>query len=191
MVDLAIPIHKGASMIRSRSMFVLAGLAVASLAATACSSGGGGTSAASGTNPSTTAAGTGQPSTVGVAHNALGNILVDSQGRTLYLFQKDSGMTSACSGSCASAWPPLRSTAAPTAGNGADGSKLATTPRSDGDPQVTYNGHPLYTYVNDTKGGDANGQGVNAFGALWFVLSPAGMQVSGSQSSSSGSGSGY
>jgi predicted lipoprotein with Yx(FWY)xxD motif len=191
MVELAVPIHKGASMIRSRSIFVLAGLAVASLAVAACSSGGGGTSAASGTSPSTTAASTAKSGTVDVADNNLGEILVDSQGRTLYLFQKDSGTTSACSGSCASAWPPLRSTAAPTAGSQVDGSKLGTTPRSDGDPQVTYNGHPLYTFINDTKAGDTTGQGVSAFGALWYVVSPAGAQITGSPSASSGSGSGY
>jgi hypothetical protein len=71
---------------------------------------------------------------------------------------------------------------------------LGTTPRSDGQPQVTYNGHPLYTFTGDQNPGDTSGQGVSAFGALWYVVSPAGNQVtakaSGS-SSSGGGGSGY
>jgi predicted lipoprotein with Yx(FWY)xxD motif len=124
-----------------------------------------------------------------VANNgSLGKILVDSQGRTLYLFQADSGTKSACTGACATAWPPLRVSGKPVAGSGIAASKLRTTPRSDGKPQVTYNGHPLYRFANDQSPGDANGQGVNAFGALWYVLSPAGTTVTTSASSSSGGG---
>jgi predicted lipoprotein with Yx(FWY)xxD motif len=118
----------------------------------------------------------------------LGKILVDSRGRTLYLFKKDSRTKSACSGACASAWPPLRTSGKPTAGSGAKASLLGTIKRSDGKPQVTYHGHPLYTFVMDKKSGETNGEGLNAFGALWFVVSPAGKQVSG-KPSSSGSGS--
>jgi predicted lipoprotein with Yx(FWY)xxD motif len=112
-----------------------------------------------------------------VASSALGNILVDSQGRAVYLFLKDAGTTSACTGACATAWPPLRAMGAPTAGTGADGSMLATAPRSDGAAQVTYNGHPLYNFEGDSKAGDVNGQGKNAFGGLWYVVSPAGTQI--------------
>jgi predicted lipoprotein with Yx(FWY)xxD motif len=116
----------------------------------------------------------GQPATVGVANvGNLGKILVDAKGRTLYLFQKDAGTTSECSGECAAAWPPLRATD-PVAGTSLSASKLATTHRADGQPQVTYNGHPLYLYTADEKPGDANGQGVNAFGAAWYVLSANG-----------------
>jgi predicted lipoprotein with Yx(FWY)xxD motif len=125
-----------------------------------------------------------------VAHNQLGDLLVDAQGRTLYLFRKDTGTTSTCTGACASAWPPLRSTA-PTAGTGANGSLVGTTPRSDGDPQVTYHGHPLYTFVNDSKAGDTSGEGVTAFGASWFVVSPAGDQISPAPAAATSGGGGY
>jgi predicted lipoprotein with Yx(FWY)xxD motif len=124
-----------------------------------------------------------------VGKTGLGTILVDSQGRTLYLFKKDSGTTSACTGACAGAWPPLRANGKPTVGSGVSASKIGTTARSDGKPQVTYNGHPLYLFVKDTKPGDTNGQGVTAFGAGWFALTAAGNQASGQTSSSGGGGS--
>jgi predicted lipoprotein with Yx(FWY)xxD motif len=176
-------------MIRRRSITFLASTAalpLIALTASACSSGGGGANA-SPSPPKTTTA---QPATVGVAKTGLGQILVDSQGRTLYLFQKDSGTTSACTSACATAWPPLRATVQPTAGSGANASLLGTTPRSDGSPQVTYKGHPLYTFVKDQKAGDTTGQGVNAFGASWFALSSAGNQVSGQASGGSTSSGG-
>jgi ketosteroid isomerase-like protein len=75
----------------------------------------------------------------------------------------------------------------PTVGSGANASMIGTTARSDGKPQVTYNGHPLYLYAGDQKAGDTNGQGVTAFGAAWYALSAAGNQVSGQPSSSGGS----
>ena len=168
---------------RKRSLTSLAGLAavpVVALALAACGSSGGSSSSAATTSPgATTAGGSAPPATVDAGSTNLGSILVDSQGQTLYLFQADSGTTSACTGSCATAWPPLRATGQPTAGNGINASLLGTTPRSDGDPQVTYNGHPLYTFVKDTSAGQTNGEGVNAFGALWYALSPAGDQVTG------------
>jgi predicted lipoprotein with Yx(FWY)xxD motif len=124
--------------------------------------------------------------TVGTASGgALGTILVDSHGDTLYVFDKDTGSTSTCSGACASSWPPLRADGKPTAGSGVTASMLGTTPRSDGKPQVTYNGHPLYTFTADQSPGETNGQGVNAFGAPWYVVAPSGDQIT-----SAGSGSG-
>src|SRR6266496_2966285 len=105
------------------------------------------------------------------------DLLVDSQGRALYLFQKDMGTKSACTGACAVAWPPLRASAHPLAGTGVTVSKVATTARSDGAPQVTYNGHPLYLYAADQRPGDTNGQGITAFGGGWFVLAAAGNLV--------------
>jgi predicted lipoprotein with Yx(FWY)xxD motif len=129
---------------------------------------------------------------LGVANNSkLGNILVDSQGRTLYLFQKDSGTTSSCTGACAAAWPPLRVNGQPSVGSGANASMVGTTTRSDGNPQVTYNGHPLYLYAGDQEPGDTNGQGLTAFGGGWCAVSPAGNQVSGQGSNSGGGGYGY
>ncbi|MCW3032536.1 MAG: hypothetical protein QOK19_614 [Solirubrobacteraceae bacterium] len=115
--------------------------------------------------------------TVEVRGTSLGKVLVNSQGRTLYLFKKDSAGRSACTGECAKFWPPLRVSGKPTAGRGVSASKLGTIKRSDGKPQVTYKGHPLYTFQQDTKAGQTNGQGVNAFGASWFTLSSAGNAI--------------
>jgi predicted lipoprotein with Yx(FWY)xxD motif len=124
--------------------------------------------------------------TVNVANTGLGKVLVDRNGRTLYLFKKDSGTKSACFGACAANWPPERVTRKPTVSGGLKASKAATTKRSDGKPQVTYNGHPLYLFSGDNKAGGTNGQGVNAFGGKWFAVSPAGTQVSGAPSSGGG-----
>ena len=133
----------------------------------------------------------GSSATVSVANTGLGKILVDSQGKTLYLFAKDTGTKSTCSGGCATAWPPLRASGKPTAGGGAQASLLGTTPRSDGKPQVTYNGHPLYGFQGDSKPGDTTGQGNPGFGAPWYVLSPAGNEITTTTSASSGGGNGY
>ena len=127
--------------------------------------------------------------TIAVSDNGnLGKILADSKGRTVYLFQKDTGSMSTCSGGCATEWPPVTTTGKPTAGSGLTASMVGTTTRSDGTKQVTYNGHPLYTYVGDAKAGDTNGQGVSAFGARWYAVSPAGSTVT---AMGSGSGGGY
>ncbi|MCU1457530.1 MAG: hypothetical protein JWL73_1622 [Actinomycetia bacterium] len=115
--------------------------------------------------------------TVKVSKTKLGNTLVNSKGRTLYLFKKDSGTTSACTGACATAWPPLTVTGKPSVGHGAKASLIGTVARSDGTRQVTYNGHPLYLFQGDQKAGATNGEGVTAFGASWFALSPAGKQL--------------
>jgi predicted lipoprotein with Yx(FWY)xxD motif len=119
----------------------------------------------------------GRPASVGVASTGLGNVLVDRQGRTLYLFGRDSGAMSACTGACAVNWPPLRVRGSPLVGSGAQPSDVATTARPDGISQLTYNGHPLYTFVNDKKPGDTNGEGINAFGGSWFAVSAAGDKV--------------
>jgi predicted lipoprotein with Yx(FWY)xxD motif len=159
---------------------------LAALTVTACGSSGNNNNATPVTAPPK--APDGQAATIGMASTSLGNVLVDSQGRTIYLFQKDSGTRSACSGGCAAAWPPVRTSGKPTIGSGLTASKVGTTPRSDGKPQVTYNGHPLYLFANDQSAGDTNGQGVNAFGAAWYVMSPAGNAITTSGSSSSGGG---
>ncbi|HUE27101.1 MAG TPA: hypothetical protein VMP89_10050 [Solirubrobacteraceae bacterium] len=115
--------------------------------------------------------------TVQVRRTNLGKILVDSRGRTLYLFNKDTGGKSRCSGSCAVNWPPLLAVGRPAAGSGITASKLGTTRLSDGKTQVVYNRHPLYRFIGDTKPGNTNGQGLTAFGARWSVVSPAGNQI--------------
>jgi predicted lipoprotein with Yx(FWY)xxD motif len=128
---------------------------------------------------------------IGVAKaDSLGRILVDSQGRTVYLFRKDTGPTSTCSGECAVDWPPVTTKGKPTAGSGVTADEVGATSRSDGKTQVTYNGHPLYLFEGDSGPGDTNGQGIAAFGARWYVLSPAGSQVTAS-ASSSGNNRGY
>jgi predicted lipoprotein with Yx(FWY)xxD motif len=104
----------------------------------------------------------------------LGKVIVDSKGMTLYDFHKDRGTTSACYGACAEAWPPLVTSGDPRASGGADAAMLGTTERDDGTTQVTYAGHPLYTFVEDRKPGEANGNDVDAFGAEWYALQPNG-----------------
>jgi predicted lipoprotein with Yx(FWY)xxD motif len=125
---------------------------------------------------------------VSTATTSLGRILVDARGHTLYLFGKDRNGKSACSGACAAAWPPLIATAKPRAGAGAEASRLGTTRRADGRLQVTYNRHPLYTFVKDTTKGQTNGEGLNAFGATWNALSAAGAKVTKHAAQSSGTG---
>jgi predicted lipoprotein with Yx(FWY)xxD motif len=114
---------------------------------------------------------------VDVAKSRLGTILVDSHGRTLYDFQADKGKMSVCYGACAALWPPLTTKAKPLAGPGVRASLLGATKRSDGKLEVTYNGHPLYYYIADTKRGETTGQGLNQFGAPWWLLTPAGIEI--------------
>jgi predicted lipoprotein with Yx(FWY)xxD motif len=134
------------------------------------------------------AAGTRGP-VVSTAGTSLGRILVDSRGRTLYLFEKDHNGKSACAGQCATFWPPLIASGKPHAAGAAKASLIGTTRRADGRLQVTYNHHPLYTFAKDTQKGQTTGEGVNAFGAGWDVLSPAGAKVE-KQTPSSGGGYG-
>jgi predicted lipoprotein with Yx(FWY)xxD motif len=107
----------------------------------------------------------------------LGQILVDGSGRTLYLFESDTNTASTCSGACAQGWPPFVTSGSPQAGSGVTPSLVSTLRRSDGALQVTYNGHPLYYFAGDTKAGDTKGEGLNAFGAGWDVVSPAGDKI--------------
>jgi predicted lipoprotein with Yx(FWY)xxD motif len=202
MESIATPHSKGKPMTLTRSLAPFGFVAVAPIAALAIAGCGGtaGASSASSSTPAPTTPATpatpapttgGTPASLGVASSSsLGNILVDSRGRTLYLFQKDTGTTSTCTGACAAAWPPLTVTGKPTASGNANASMVGTTTRSDGTMQVTYNGHPLYLYIGDTSAGTTAGQGVNAFGALWYVVSPSGSQITGGSSAPS-SGLGY
>ena len=121
---------------------------------------------------------------VAVANTTLGRVLVDGRGRTLYLFEKDKRGKSACSGKCAGFWPPLIASGKPLATAGAKASLLGTTRRADGRLQVTYNHHPLYTFVKDTRKGQTNGEGLNVFGAEWYAVSTAGAKIEKSDTSS-------
>jgi predicted lipoprotein with Yx(FWY)xxD motif len=116
--------------------------------------------------------------TVKTRSTSLGTILVDSKGRTLYLFEKDTRNKSKCSGACAANWPPALVSGKPTAGGKAVASRLGTTTRSGGKKQVTYAGHPLYTFVLDkNKPGSTKGEGVDAFGAEWYVVGTNGKKI--------------
>lgn len=108
----------------------------------------------------------------------VGTYLTDGSGRTLYLFAKDTAGRSSCSADCATYWPPLTTAGAPAASGATKAGMLATITRSDGSKQVTYGGHPLYYFAGDAAAGDLKGQGVNGFGAKWWVVSPSGASIS-------------
>jgi len=150
------------------SLFVVGVLVAAAVAATIA-----GTAASAASKR--TAAGTG--TTVAIANSAFGRILVDAKGRTLYDFPPDTRGASTCYGACAALWPPLTTVGKPHAGSGVIATLLGTTKRSDGKVEVTYGGHPLYYYVADTRRGETTGQGLNQFGAPWWVISPAGKEI--------------
>lgn len=158
-------------------------LAALAIAAAACSSSSGtkatGTTSPAPKAPASSAApakGGGSP-TVALGSSKYGKILVNAKGQTLYLWIKDSGGKSACTGACAGAWPPLTVTGSPTAGSGLSAAMLGTTKRADGSLQVTYGGHPLYTFVQDSTMGDVTGEGSKAFGAPWYVVNASGTKV--------------
>jgi predicted lipoprotein with Yx(FWY)xxD motif len=128
--------------------------------------------------PASAASGAGV-ATISVTHSGeLGSILVAGpKQRTVYLFAADKGPTSTCSSACAEVWPPVTTSGNPKAMGGAVSANLGTITRSNGTKQVTYKGHPLYYYVGDPNSGDTSGQGINSFGAPWYVLSPNGSTV--------------
>ncbi len=114
-------------------------------------------------------------SSIGTADLAQGAGLVDGSGHALYLFEADNGTASTCTGGCAQIWPPALTTGpAPVVSGGAQAQLLGSAVREDGSHQVTYNGHPLYTFMGDKKAGDSKGQGINRFGGLWYLVAPDG-----------------
>jgi predicted lipoprotein with Yx(FWY)xxD motif len=168
-----------------RLLFV--GALAGGLLAAACSSGGS-TSSAGPTGGggygnygnggiTTTTAPAGTAAHLALAKTKLGMILTDGQGRTLYLFKKDTKRVSNCSGACATAWPPVTTRGTPVAGTGLTARLAGTITRSDGTMQVTYGGHPLYRFVQDRAPGDVNGQDLTAFGATWYVVGANGAQI--------------
>jgi predicted lipoprotein with Yx(FWY)xxD motif len=114
--------------------------------------------------------------TLGIADTSLGRIVVDSDGFTLYLFKKDSSTSGACNSVCTIAWQPLSANGEMRLGPGLAGD-VGSVQRSNGDMQVTYGGHPLYLYAGDGQPGDVNGEGINAYGALWYAVSPSGTNI--------------
>src|SRR5262249_18721449 len=112
------------------------------------------------------------------AHSSrYGKILFDGRGRVLYLFARDRGGRSSCTGACAQAWPPFLTKSVPRGLAGGEAKLLGTTTRSDGTVQVTYANHPLYYFAGDTKPGQIKCQNVSNFGGLWLVITPTGTPV--------------
>jgi predicted lipoprotein with Yx(FWY)xxD motif len=172
-----------------RTYFAFGALALLGLLAIAGCGGGGSSSTTSSapaeseptpeskpaSKPKPAANATGQAAVVKVMNTPdLGKVIVDAEGMTLYDFHKDKGTTSSCYGECAVAWPPLLTKGEPKATGGAQQSLLGTTKRKDGTLQVTYNGHPVYGFVEDKKPGETNGNDFDGFGAEWYALEPNG-----------------
>jgi predicted lipoprotein with Yx(FWY)xxD motif len=132
------------------------------------------TSGASTTKSQHTVAGA---SAISVKQTSLGPTLVDANGRTLYLFEADKPNVSALSAAGQAIWPPFTATTKPRALNGAVAGQIGMVTTPAGSTQVTYDGHPLYYYVADHSPGQTTGQGLNQFGALWYVLGPGGNAI--------------
>jgi predicted lipoprotein with Yx(FWY)xxD motif len=132
---------------------------------------------AAASTPSTAASTPAAAVQIATKHNKkLGTILAAGPKKlTVYLFEADKGQTSSCTGACSATWPAVAGT--PNAIAGARSSALGTITRPDGTKQVTYAGHPLYTYSQDKDNGDVYGEAIKSFGAEWYVLTPAGKKV--------------
>lgn len=176
-----------------RYVWAFAGLVSVGLLTAACSSSSSSTpSSSGGSTTSATSGATGGSSTqatIKTESTHLGSLLADAQGLTVYTFAADTSTKSNCTGACAAAWPPVTVTGTPTEASGISGT-LGTITRAGGVKQLTWNGHPLYTFKVDTAPGQVNGNGVTAFGAKWYAITPSGT-VPASSSSSSPSGGGY
>jgi predicted lipoprotein with Yx(FWY)xxD motif len=174
----------------------IAGVAGTGLLVAACSSSSSSSSTAplaGSTSSSAPASASGSPAAAGTAvlkteHSSLGTVLANGQGLTVYLFAADHGMTSACTGACATIWPPVTGTPQAAAGVSLTG-KLGTITRAGGVKQATYNGHPLYTFKQDSAPGQVHGNGVNGFGAYWYAIKTGGSGAS--TAPTTGGGGGY
>jgi len=166
-------------MERTRIARLAGMLAVAALVAACGQSGGAATivpTAATPTGAGTSAAGTSAAGlTLEIETASVGDYVAGKDGKALYIFTKDTGNASACTGSCATSWPPLMVTALGdvAAGTGVTGA-LATITRDDGSLQVTLGGHPLYYFAGDTAAGQTNGQAVNQ---VWYLTAPDGKGI--------------
>jgi predicted lipoprotein with Yx(FWY)xxD motif len=165
---------------------VAVGLLLAACGSSSSSGAGYGTAGGSSPSPAATHAASSSGMTVQTGKTEYGNVLVDSKGDTLYAFAADSQGKSNCTGVCLQYWPAASVSGAVTHAAGVT-AKLATLTRSDGTTQLTVNGWPAYTYAADSGPGQANGQGKNLSGGLWWVLSPAGQQIMGTDNEDSGS----
>ena len=180
---------------RTKLVAGVGGALGAAVVVAACSSGATSSSAAApaaspagGSSSSASASG---GTVITTAKSSAGTVLATSSGRAVYLWAKDTGDMSTCNGACAGAWPPVTTTGTATASGGATASDIGTITRSDGTKQVTYDGHPLYYFSGDSGPGTASGQGSDAFGAKWWLVTPTGSDVTaGVTSFTSGSSAG-
>jgi predicted lipoprotein with Yx(FWY)xxD motif len=168
---------------RRRMPLAVLAVIAAAVAVTACGSYPGGRAGVYGLGRSSApaaGASAASSSALTLRHTALGTILTTARGFTVYAFEADKGTTSACTGACAAAWPPVTTSGGRiNAAGGAATSLVAQTTRPGGVHQLTYAGHPLYTFAGDTGPGTTNGQGSEEFGARWDVLTAAGHEVTG------------
>jgi predicted lipoprotein with Yx(FWY)xxD motif len=172
---------------KKSNLSVASAVGVLALLLASCGGGDGGAGGSSSESASQSGTGSSTTQEIAVRSTSLGKVLVDKDGRTLYMFTKDTqGSPSVCEADCLAAWPPLGE-AEP--GDGVDDSKVGSVARSDGSMQATYDGWPLYYFAKDEASGDVNGQGV---GGVWYVLDADGNVVEEAPSSSSGGqGGGY
>lgn len=183
----------------NRLIAVTAGVGAVAALAVGCGSSSSSSSKASSTPSSAPSSSSSAPAASAAVHtenSKYGQILVDGSGRTLYVLTADKGSTSSCYSTCAGIWPPDTTTGMP-ASSGVTASLVGTTARTDHTTQVTYNGHPLYTFSHDAKAGDVNGEGVATFGGIWYVVGTDGNAITAAPSSTpstpapSTSGGGY
>jgi predicted lipoprotein with Yx(FWY)xxD motif len=159
-----------------KSFLLAAAPAATAVVVAGCGGGGGGAYGAAAPAKASAPAKSASTS-IAIRRSAIGPLLVDGSGRTLYLFEADKSAMSTCYSACASIWPPVTTSGTVRAGSGVLASRLGATKRSDGKTEVTYNGHPLYYYAADTKPGDTAGQGLNQFGAKWYVVGRDGNKI--------------
>ncbi len=164
---------------------ILVATAALGIGLASCASNSSAAYGAGGSSPSAGGASAGAATVSTAEVGDLGTVLVNGDGRTLYLFESDTGSTSTCVDTCAGTWPALTTSGDASATSGADASMLGTTARSDGTTQVTYNGHPLYIYSGDMAAGQANGEG---FSNLWYAVTTQGTPM---MPKTGGTGGGY
>ncbi len=189
---------------RRRGLLVVPAVAAGLAALAACSSSSSSSSSAPSSAPATSAPATSAPATSSAAAGggstsgaaaataeglktaSIGGVtvLTNAKGFTLYSFAPDTATKSACSGACATAWPPQPATATVT-------SPYTSIKRPDGTTQLVFSGHPLYTFTGDTAPGTASGNGVNAFGGLWHEVPASGAAAPASSASAGSGGGGY
>jgi len=149
-------------------------------------SSGSGNAGSSGSSGGTTAV---SGSGIKTMSTSKGTVLATSTGRTVYWFVIDTPGKSNCNGQCATFWPPVPFSAKP-ASSSLPG-KFGKVTRADGSKQLTYDGHPLYTFKQDTAAGQVNGNGINTSGGLWYAETPNGTKLAAKPGGSGGGSGGY